>query len=632
MTETNLSEPSGSEPAESDLAERAESELAERGESELAARARRDWTERIYRPSEAGRAAGVELSAPDGLTATPGAGHVTLSWDPLPDAIGYLAHRDGTPIEQKDVDVPAVPGTRYVHTGAEAGGAYTVAAIAGMGLVGPASAPVTAHPLPAAPAPPPVTVAVGADPVGEVARPWTPMIGSEHLSHLLSTATTGGRPIGAELTEALRVMRDELGVRTVRAHAILCDDLGVYREVDGEPVHDFGKVDEVYDIVTGLGMRPVVELSFMPRDLARDPSKTVFAYQAVISPPKDYDRWGALVEALVRHLVDRYGLDEVREHWSFEVWNEANLEVFWSGTADEFMRLYDVTAAAVKAVDPGLRVGGPSSAANGWMNELLEHVEASGAALDFVSTHTYGNAPLDWRPALARHGRPDLPVWWTEWGPTPTHFHGIGDGPFGAAFLLHGMRSAAGRIEALAHWVASDHFEELGRPPALFHGGFGLLTVGNLRKPRFWALALLDRLGPDELPVALSGDTGGVEAWASRAGDRFTVLVWNGTLNQAQADGDAVLAREVTVRCDLPSGAYTVRHLRVDDRHSDIRAAWRAMAGPDAAWPSDEQWQRLAEANTLDEYGPPAEVSGGTAEVTFTLPMPGVSFLEFTPR
>ena len=158
------------------------------------------------------------------------------------------------------------------------------------------------------------------------------MIGSEHLSHLLSEDTTGGRPIGAELTAALRAAHEELGVTHVRAHAILGDDLGVYREVDGDPVHDFSGVDRVYDHLRGLGLYPVVELSFMPRDLASDPDKTVFDYAAIVSPPKDWGRWHDLVRDLVAHLVERYGLDEVLEHWSFEVWNEANLEVFWSGT------------------------------------------------------------------------------------------------------------------------------------------------------------------------------------------------------------------------------------------------------------------------------------------------------------
>ncbi|MFI6819023.1 hypothetical protein ACIBG7_41975 [Nonomuraea sp. NPDC050328] len=589
--------------------------------------ARRDWEARIYQASGAvAPVTEVVLPAPAGLRARPGAGHVTLTWEPVPGAIGYLVHRDGVSVKQRDVDVPAVPGCRYVDTG-QGECAYQVAAIAAMDVVGPFSDPVTAGPAETGRE---VAVSVDARAVtGTLHRPWTTMIGSEHLSYLLCREESGGRPIGEELTAALRTMREEFGVETVRAHAILCDDLEVYREVDGKAVHDFSKVFEVYDTIMAFGLRPVVELGYMPRDLATDPSKTVFGYQAIISPPKDYDAWGELVRDLTQALADRYGLEELVERWAFEVWNEANLAVFWSGTPEEYFRLYDVSAAAVKSVHPGLRVGGPSSAANGWVEELLSHVGKSGAALDFVSTHTYGNAPLDWRPALARHGREDTPIWWTEWGPTPTHFHGIGDGPFGATFLLHGMKSAAGRLDALSHWVASDHFEELGRPPRLFHGGFGLLTVGNLRKPRFHALTLAHRLGPEELAASVEGDQAGVEVWAARHPDgRVGVLVWNGTLNQAQADGAPELSRTVRLAVTGLKGTHTLTHHRIDETHSNIRAIWQRMSGAD--WPEGEEWERLAEANTLDELTPAAEVEGDV-RLEFDLPMPGVSFVELTP-
>lgn len=269
---------------------------------------------------------------------------------------------------------------------------------------------------------------------GPLHRPWRPMIGSEHLSHLLSTERTGGRPIGAELTEALRLARTELGVETVRAHGILCDDLGVYREIDGQPVYDFSGIDRVYDAVLGIGLRPVVELSFMPRDLASDPSKTVFTYGAIVSPPKDRDRWADLIRELVRHLIDRYGVEEVVWRWSFEVWNEANLEVFWSGTKAEFFQLYDVTARALREVDDRLVVAGPATAAAGWIQDTLSHVDGSGERLDAITTHTYGSPPLDLRPSLSRHDRESAGIWWTEWGVTPTHFNPVSDSVFAGCF------------------------------------------------------------------------------------------------------------------------------------------------------------------------------------------------------
>jgi xylan 1,4-beta-xylosidase len=469
------------------------------------------------------------------------------------------------------------------------------------------------------------------------------MIGSEHLSHLLRRDTIGGQVIGDELRDALRIARETFGVRSVRAHGILGDDLGVYREdAKGRPGHDFTGVDAVYDELAGLGLRPVVEVSFMPRALARDPGQTVFSYGAVISPPRAWERWAALVRALVRHLIARYGLAEVLAQWSFEVWNEPNLDVFWSGTRDDYLRLYDVTARAIRSVHADLKVGGPASAASGWIDEFLAHLDRSGAPLDFLSSHTYGNAPLDLRPALARYGRSGVPIWWTEWGTTPTHFNRVGDTVFAAAFLLHGMRSALGRVAALSHWVASDHFEELGSPDELFHGGFGLLSIGNLRKPRFWALALLARLGTGQLPVSIDGDGAWalVEALACRGEDgRIGVLAWNFTLDQGCVHGDPRLSREIRLRvAATPGASYRVTHHRIDASHSNIQAAWeriRASGGQARVvpWPDERQWRLLRAANTLDELTPPEVVTADRdgLELGFALPLPAVSYLEFTP-
>jgi xylan 1,4-beta-xylosidase len=614
--------------------------------------ARAGWERRFGRrgvPGQEGHGApAAGLARPGGLRATSGRGHVTLDWDPVPGAAGYLVYRAvGEPYEPLDHgggDVLAVPAGPYADTSGEPGRVrhYAVAAVADGASAGPLSDSIAAAPAAVngngPGARPTVTIEVGRDECGELDRPWQPMIGSEHLSCMLSGNRTGGRVIGAEVREALRIAHDELGVRAVRAHGILDDDLRVYTESGGQAKHDFAGIDRVYDELMEIGLRPVVELSFMPAALARDPARTVFAYGAVISPPKDWDRWAALAGDLAAHLVQRYGRDEVVSRWAFEVWNEPNLEVFWSGTPEEYFRLYDVSARAIKAVDPGLRVGGPSSAAAGWVWELLGHLEGSGAPLDFLSTHVYGNVPLDLRPVLAAFGRAGTPIWWTEWGTTPTHFHHVGDTVFAAAFLLRGMASALGRIEALSHWVASDHFEELGAPPELFHGGFGLLSVGNLRKPRYWALTLLARLGRSRLPVTVSGDGAGglVEALAARHDDgRIGILAWNVTLDQSKTGGDPLLDRRVRIRVPVPPGtACTVRHYRIDAGHSNIVPAWERMRDG-APWPSGEQWAALARLNTLDELSPPERATAGgdgVLEFAFDLPMPGVSCLELVPR
>jgi xylan 1,4-beta-xylosidase len=208
---------------------------------------------------------------------------------------------------------------------------------------------------------------------------------------------------------------------------------------------------------------------------------------------------------------------------------------------------------------------------------------------------------------------------------------------FAAAFLARGMRSAAGRIDALSWWVASDHFEELGRPRALLHGGFGLLTVGNLRKPRFWACKLLERLGPEELAMELDGDGAGglVEAWGSRdPGDgRVAVALWNVTLDQTRSTGEPLLDRAVRLRVEgLAARSYGLRHFRVDLERSNIAAVWEAMSGG-ADWPDDDQWAALRQANRLEELDPPGrvEAEGGVVELAFDLPMPSVSLVELVP-
>ena len=613
--------------------------------------ARSDWEQRIGIRS--GTAAAVDvprLDPPTGLRAAAGAAQVTLDWDPVSGAVGYQVHvadrEDGdlVPLDHGGGDVLAVPHPPYVDTTGKPGQErwYAVSTLSDVAVSGAPSERVAATPVDGGGGTVEVTVDAAGD-LGELARPWRPMIGSEHLSHALCTDTTGERVIGEELTSALVAAREELGVRTVRAHGILWDDtvtgVSAYREVDGQPVHDFSGVDRVYDHVRALGLYPVVEISFMPHDLASDPSKTVFDYRAIVSPPKDWERWYDLVRDLTQHLVDRYGREEVVEHWSFEVWNEANLEVFWSGTPEEFMKLYDVTAAAVRAVDERLLVGGPSSAAAGWVEETLAHAAHSGAPVDFVSTHTYGSPPLDFRPTLERYGRAGTPIWWTEWGVTPTHFNEVSDAVFSGAFLLRGMVSSMDRIESLSYWVVSDHFEELGRPPALLHGGFGLRTVGELRKPRWWALWMLEQLGETRLPVELTGDGAGslVETVAARGEDGAVgVLAWNTTLDQSKSAGHQPLDREVTVAVDglRPGSTYTLRHRRVDELHSNVAGAWGRLRDGDQAWPTDEQWAQLRAADRLEDLAPETEVTAdgeGRVSTTFTLPMPGISLLELLP-
>lgn len=601
--------------------------------------ARQDWEQRIGLPSDQPLTGIGELPPPSGLTATSGTALVHLEWQPVDGALGYLVHRatsaDGpfTPLDHLGGDVLAVPHPPYADTMVDPGRTYhyKVATWSESGA-GPLSDAVSCTPGDGTGA---VTVSVDAAaapaPLPDV---WRRMIGAEHFSLLIwDKPGAGGSNVAAEYAEALRIMKDELGVRTVRAHGTLLPETV---SVNDDGSFDFAGLDEVYDRFLATGLKPVVELSFIPRELTADPDYTVFEYHAQVSVPREWERWGDLVRALTNHLRERYGADEVAT-WEFEVWNEANLEVFWNGTEADYHRLYDIAVREIKAIDERIRVGGPSSAAAGWVGTFLEHCRAEDVPVDFVSTHTYGNAPLDMRPLTssfaAATGKPEPEILWTEWGVTPTHFHRVSDSVFSAPFVLHGMKSALASTDCLAYWVCSDQFEELGWPPKLLHGGFGLLTVGNLRKPRFWALYLLSRLAGGRVPATCVGDGGGslVEALATRTDDAVDVLVWNGTLDQSKIDGAAELGRDVTVTVSgLAPGTYTVESARVDERHANIGGVWRELS--DADWPTAEQWATLRSSDTLPiEYLAKVAVGDdGVASVAVELPMPGIRSLRLT--
>jgi xylan 1,4-beta-xylosidase len=600
--------------------------------------ARTDWEERVGRRRAGDGAPASSLPPPPALRARAGSGQVTLTWSPVEGAIGYLVQRAAAgegafePVDHGGRDVLAVPGPVYCDTTGEPGTPYRYAVSSVRAVeADPGERSLEVEDASSSGPAEPISLTVDAGrAAGRLERPWR-MLGSEHVSQLDYDERTGGRRIGSDFEESLRVARAELGTERIRAHSILHDELGTYREESGEPRYDFSRIVSLYERLLAIGIRPVVELSFMPADLAVDPRATVFEYRGIVSPPRDWERWGELVRRLTEALVERFGVDEVAR-WGFEVWNEPNLEVFWAGTQDEYFRLYDVAARAVKSVDERLLVGGPSTAAAGWIVDFLEFVRSERSPLDFLSTHTYGNYPVDVREAARVRGMADVEVWWTEWGVSPKHFFSITDSAFAAPFVLHGMKSVQGRAEALAYWVVSDHFEELGRAPSLLHGGFGLLTVGNLRKPRFWALALAEQQGDELLDARLEGDGAGslVDCWATRHEDgTVDVLLWNGTLDQRKLSGHPLLDRQVQVRVERLGGGRRreATLARVDLRRSSFASRWQGRG----EWPSEEQWAELRAADRLDEeriYD--VRFEDGSAEVELALPMPGVARLRLS--
>jgi xylan 1,4-beta-xylosidase len=372
-------------------------------------------------------------------------------------------------------------------------------------------------------------------PLGKLDRFYQFCVGSERAGVML-------RP---ENQTQLELVRRELVFRFIRFHGLFHDDMHVYHEEAGKPVYDWTRIDELYDSFLKMGMKPFIELSFMPHDLASGES-AIFYWKGNITPPTDYGKWADLIASLVQHLEDRYGQSEVRS-WYFEVWNEPNLDLFWTGTQADYFRLYDVTAAAIKRIDPLLHVGGPATAACEWITPMIDHCVQNKIPLDFISTHTYavtsgaldadGHADTKLSPDpdsissdirmvrqnIRESKMPSLPLHFTEWSASYSSRDPIHDAYFSAAFILDRIKKSEGFVDSMSYWTYSDLFEENGPPPASFHGGFGLLNREGIRKPAYFAYRYLNELGDEQLK------TDDPRCWVCRRGSDCTVLFWDYT-------------------------------------------------------------------------------------------------------
>jgi len=396
---------------------------------------------------------------------------------------------------------------------------------------------------------------------------WQDCVGADHGPLMLRSTNEA----------QLRMIHRETGFKYVRFHGIFTHT-HVYREVDGKAVYDFSEIDAIYEAVLRAGMKPFVEISFMPSSLATG-RKTIFYYTANGSPPKDYGKWSDLVTAFIRNLESRFGKAEV-ESWRFEVWNEPNLDGFWThGDQAAYFHLYDVTARAVKDVDPALQVGGPATAGAAWIPEFLTHARTARVPVDFITTHTYGvnggflDAKGQADVELARDaraivsdvwkvrrqvddaGRARLPVYFTEWSTSYNPRDPVHDAYLSAAYILEKLKRVQGAVQAMSYWTYSDLFEEAGPPPSSFHGGFGLVNREGIRKSAFFAYKYLDELGPD---VLRDSDP---ESWLTRSGGSFAGLIWN-YAPPRQTVGDRSYFRELHPARPLPPVNLEVSDLR----------------------------------------------------------------------
>jgi xylan 1,4-beta-xylosidase len=466
---------------------------------------------------------------------------------------------------------------------------------------------------------------------------WERCVGSCHAATALR----------ADWQAQLARCRRELGFERVRFHGLLDDDMSALLGTFEQPQYSFHNIDLIFDYLLSLGMSPVIELSFMPAALASGP-ETVFHYRGNITPPRSYSAWGALVEALARHLIQRYGLEQVRR-WPFEVWNEPNLPDFWHGTQAEYFELYRHTALALKKVDDSLQVGGPATARNAWLTDLRQFCTATTTPLDFLSTHHYPtDAALDlgipWSEmeqmmaraerdtlqkmaAIARQEAGTLPLYYTEWSSSPSSRDRYHDEPYAAAFIIHNTLAVSPLVEMYSYWTFSDIFEENGQPSEPFHGGFGLLSLDGLSKPAYRAFEFLHRLSDVRIPVETHHPTLGLVAAPLSREPGFGILLYNHAVPQAKIHTEKV---DITLS-GLPAGDWRATLERVNETHANPKALWQKMGSP--AYPTQGQIQQLEAESRLRNEPLRAEPASSCAlRLSFEIPPHAVAFVTLSPE
>jgi xylan 1,4-beta-xylosidase len=446
----------------------------------------------------------------------------------------------------------------------------------------------------------------------------------------------------------------------VRFHGIFNDDVGLYdpdrqtknpglaaEKVISDTVYNFSYIDQIYDGLLARGVRPFVELSFMPKKMSSNADALhPFWYHPNVARPKDYADWDAMIGAFAKHLIERYGLEEVTT-WYFEVWNEPNLD-FWGGRPNQptYFELYDHTVRALKAVNPKLIVGGPSTAQAGWVPEFLAHTKQGNVPVDFVSTHVYGNDTADnvlhtnenvprdkmvcravdmVHQQILKSAYPKIPLIMSEYNASYANEPNVTDTVYMGPWLATTINQCDGLTEAMSYWTFSDVFEEQGVTRSPFYGGFGIIGEDNIPKPAFNAFAMLHHLGTQRLQIASKPDN----ALATRSADgSLAIALWN----YAAPYGEGATytppptnpgpPKTITLTVKGASTKAMVQVWQLDADHGNVLKSYDSMGRP--AVPSRKQIVELQEAGKLS---PPqtAHLTNGT--FTVTIPAQGLVVL-----
>lgn len=459
-----------------------------------------------------------------------------------------------------------------------------------------------------------------------------------------------GLALHQEYMDQLRLVQEHIGFKHIRGHGLFCDDMAIYQfreDEEGNKVleYNFTYLDRVFDGYLKLGIRPFLELGFMPEELASG-GQTVFYWKGNVTPPKDHSGWCALVKALLRHLIDRYGRDEAVS-WPIEVWNEPNLTGFWKDADMEaYFKLFRETFYAVKEVDTDFRVGGPAVCGGTdeiWIKEFLDFCDENEIDVDFITRHHY-TCGISERvghytypdPDDPQNGRDNLKTtrditdsydryrgkeihiteFNTSWYPRTV----IHDTNFNAAYIAHQLSWLGDLNESYSYWTFGDVFEETGVPFSMFHGGFGLVANGCVPKPTFWTFKFYKNLKERGTECAYRSENTVI---MRKADGGFCGTAWNFSMGEAAED----LTLDMTVEAE--DGEFSLVTHSVDPETCDPLKAWHDIGEPKT--PTEMQLDIIRSAAQPFTKTERLRASGGKLEKKILIRDCGVVYFELTP-
>lgn len=437
-----------------------------------------------------------------------------------------------------------------------------------------------------------------------------------------------------KIREDIRRLQHNAPFRYIKMHSLLDDDMMVYSEgPKGEAEYNFNLIDEVFDFLLSVRLRPLVQFSFMPSLLAADKNKTTFYCRTVTSEPKSLQKWSQLVKKLTAHLIDRYGKEEVSK-WLFCVWNEpsSSNKMFGFKDKDTFLQLYECSYRAVKSVSSDLMFGGPASfsaigKSEDWLFDFLRASARIGARPDFINIHYYDidltyaiqhpSFDDDWtdvflstdpdsfgkfvkslKERLSAEGFDDLPVYVTEWNSTVSHRDLLNDTCFKSAYIAKNVLENYDELSGYGYWLLSDSHNELRMSEKLFHGGMGLFTANGIAKPSYFVYMMFAKMGKrfvcrgdgyfvtandDELILTLYNYHHFSDAYAKEVGiftsytDRYSIFPTKaGKL----------------FKFDFPglSGDFMIKSVYVNQKHGSPYDEFVRMGAVEPLYPDEVKW------------------------------------------